>query len=200
MNWYLSAQAIKANHLSKAEGFGLRLWSLIKALFISLSKLLRVSTISFHSQPNNPQQPPARLFRSQHRHQLQSQQTTTSDTFVASFMMGAANSKVSSETDADIRNVRQLCQSFTMECRGAGCGAPLVIDESSHIAQWLSKSKVIPPTSQISELFCVDCDLATCAGCGRQPKIGQANVWTQLGVINHCCNRGRLFGRLYLAS
>jgi baculoviral IAP repeat-containing protein 6 len=40
----------------------------------------------------------------------------------------------------------------------------------------------------------------TCAGCGKPPTFSGENIFTSLGVVNHCCNSGRLFGIFLLLS
>jgi baculoviral IAP repeat-containing protein 6 len=93
--------------------------------------------------------------------------------------------------------MRSILERFHYVCRG--CQGKIEVDDGSwdqHIAKWLAGAKKIPPSTQISMLECVKCDgTITCVGCGGEPNISQdGNHWTPLGVVNHCCDGGRLFG------
>lgn len=64
----------------------------------------------------------------------------------------------------------------------------------------MTAAKFIPPKSQISQLFCKKCPLSTCAGCGGNPTFSKNMTFTPLGVVDHCCHGGRLFGIWLLLS
>lgn len=97
--------------------------------------------------------------------------------------------------ERDIDRIQELYRRFHFKCRT--CKAPLPFDEATtdkHIATWLVGSKTIPPTTQISTLKC-ECGASTCVGCGNEPVIHHdRSFWTPLGVVNHCCDDGRLWG------
>lgn len=88
-----------------------------------------------------------------------------------------------------------LGQDFHLQCWA--CDQPIDVKDSD---EWLAGAKTIPPTRQISTLQCTKCGETTCAGCGKKPNFDNANFWTSLGVINHCCEGGKAFGLLYLLT
>jgi baculoviral IAP repeat-containing protein 6 len=96
------------------------------------------------------------------------------------------------ELAPDLASFNNIFARIHMQCRS--CHAPLSLEIDAHLATWLTGAQVIPPTSQISVLQCTKCDQLTCVGCGGEPKVNKHNVFTTLGVVNHCCYEGRLFG------
>lgn len=112
--------------------------------------------------------------------------------------MGDARSQkeaFEAESESAIR-VRLILERFHFTCRGCQSKIEFAFDSwDQHIEKWLSGAKIIPPVSQISMLECLKCHETTCAGCGGQPNIDRSNtLWTPLGVVNHCCEGGRVFG------
>jgi hypothetical protein len=96
---------------------------------------------------------------------------------------------------ADLQLIRSIYQRFHLQCRNPQCQAPLFPpDANEHIKAWLANAQRIPPSSQISELRCNNCHLPICVGCGRQPDLSGNNIFTPVGVVNHCCQEGKIFG------
>ncbi len=97
--------------------------------------------------------------------------------------------------NADLQVIRSIYQRFHLQCRNPQCQAPLFpSDAKVHIEAWLANARRIPPSSQISELTCGNCHLSICVGCGRQPDLSGNNIFTPVGVVNHCCQEGKIFG------
>ena len=101
----------------------------------------------------------------------------------------------------DVESLASILSNFTSTCRNTDCGKSVaVLDIAQHVESWLTGAQRIPPTSQISGLSCAQCFTTTCAGCGQEPKLGQENTFTSLGVVNSCCVNGRLYGIWLLLS
>ncbi|KAE9366105.1 hypothetical protein N431DRAFT_472666 [Stipitochalara longipes BDJ] len=96
------------------------------------------------------------------------------------------------ELSPDLALFNNVFEQLHMECRA--CHSPLALDVDAHLQTWLAGTQVIPPISQISVLHCPKCDHSTCVGCGDAPKLNEHHFFTPLGVVNHCCYEGRLFG------
>lgn len=98
--------------------------------------------------------------------------------------------------ESDISRVKHLYQRFHFNCRT--CKAPLPFDDSkidACVESWILGAKTIPPTTQISAFECPKCSTATCVGCGGEPKIDKdGSYWSPIGVVNNCCDLGRLWG------
>lgn len=104
--------------------------------------------------------------------------------------MGSSESAQQPQTDPGLRELQTLCASFHLSC--STCRFSIEVDLEGQIEAWRSGAQSIPPSTQISALRCSEGHL-TCAGCGEGPKFSSENVFTSLGVINHCCDAGRLF-------
>lgn len=111
-------------------------------------------------------------------------------------MGGASSSKIELDPDQNIRQLRKMYWRFQNSCRSCHRALPTPADDyERHIEEWLAGAKRFPPTTQISFLQCTACREITCAGCGKAPVLNKDNsVWTSLGMINNCCEDGRLFG------
>jgi hypothetical protein len=113
--------------------------------------------------------------------------------------MGISQSKPESTVDPSIEHLQQLCAQFSFTC--IQCQAPLEVEIEKQFESWRKGSQTIPPNSQLSSLHCsLHAEHSTCAGCGKVPVFNDNNIFTPLGVINHCCNLGRLFGIWFLLS
>lgn len=97
---------------------------------------------------------------------------------------------------SDISRVEHLYERFHFTCRT--CKSPLPFHDSkidAYLESWIAGAKTIPPTTQLSTFRCAECDTSTCVGCGEEPKIHEnGSYWSPIGVINNCCNLGRLWG------
>ncbi|EKD13995.1 uncharacterized protein L3040_008001 [Drepanopeziza brunnea f. sp. 'multigermtubi'] len=115
--------------------------------------------------------------------------------------MGASSSKPANmEVEPDdtrenraIKHLQQLCAQFiTGACTQPGCREPLVSDPETHYARWSAGAQEIPPRTQLSVMVCANGHLV-CVGCGKEPTIDpNKHHFTTLGVINHCCDAGRI--------
>ena len=111
--------------------------------------------------------------------------------------------EVAESRDKAIHNVQTLRAQFRDECSHPGCQerlSPLAPFEYDEIFDtWLAGSKTIPPTNQFSTWNCSN-GHSTCIGCGSRPTFGPESFFTSLGVVNHCCNQGRLFAVWFLLA
>lgn len=100
-----------------------------------------------------------------------------------------------------ISDLQQLCAQFHKICSHPGCQVnlpPPVYDQL--FETWAAGSQQIPPQTQLSVLVCHEGHL-TCVGCGKSPAIDPTkSVFTTLGIVNHCCDRGRLFAIWWLLA
>ncbi|KAK0110531.1 hypothetical protein ONS96_002138 [Cadophora gregata f. sp. sojae] len=108
--------------------------------------------------------------------------------------------EVSGHRDGAIQSVQTLRAHFHDVCSHPGCQEtvpPLTYDKI--FDAWLSGSQTIPPTSQFS-VWCCRHGHSTCVGCGSRPTLSSESFFTPLGVVNHCCNDGRLFAVWFLLA
>ncbi|KAF4636254.1 hypothetical protein G7Y89_g1827 [Cudoniella acicularis] len=86
-------------------------------------------------------------------------------------------------------------------CHNDGCETILQLKEAgTHIEDVLARCQIIPPLSQLTGLVCPTCGTETCIACGKKPSLSAENLFTPLGVINHCCQESRAFGVWLLLS
>lgn len=125
--------------------------------------------------------------------------------------MGSSNSKSASESGSmadeqdkqllrSIREVRALSLQFSNRCRNPLCNRVLDIHhDPERIENWRDGARTIPPTSHLSAFTCTStCKMTTCVGCNRTPTLNATNLFSPLGVINHCCDQGRLYTIYFL--
>lgn len=127
--------------------------------------------------------------------------------------MGSSHSKSTSEGNVakveyaepdnqvvqSVHDLRALCRQFHTHCRNPLCNRVLRIDDyPEHLDDWRAGAKTIPPTRHLSAWTCQQCKTATCVGCNYLPALNVKNLFTPLGVINHCCDLGRLFTIYFL--
>lgn len=113
--------------------------------------------------------------------------------------MGVAQSKSELPVDPSLGRLQAMCAQFSFAC--ATCKAPLEVEIQPQFEAWRAGSQTIPPKSQLSSMQCsLHEDHFTCAGCGKIPGFSDDNIFTSLGVVNHCCDLGRLFGIWFLLS
>jgi hypothetical protein len=126
--------------------------------------------------------------------------------------MGSSNSKSASESGSiteieqdkrllqSIRDVRALSNQFSNRCRNPLCNRVLDIHhDPERIENWRDGARTIPPTSHLSAFTCTStCKMTTCVGCNRAPTLNATNLFSPLGVINHCCDQGRLYTIYFL--
>lgn len=97
-----------------------------------------------------------------------------------------------------VHDLRSLCKQFHRKCHNAPCGRVLPIDNhADHIEAWAAGARTIPPTTHLSAFTC-PCSTRTCVGCNFVPTLSAFNLFTPLGVINHCCDQGRLYAIYFL--
>ncbi|KAH7336439.1 hypothetical protein BKA65DRAFT_553089 [Rhexocercosporidium sp. MPI-PUGE-AT-0058] len=108
--------------------------------------------------------------------------------------------EVAEHRDRAIQSVVNLRAQFRSECSHPDCKEtlpPLVYDKI--FDAWLAGSQTIPPRSQFSTWSCKQ-GHSSCVGCGGTPKFNSENSFTSLGVVNHCCDGGRLFTIWFLLA
>ncbi len=97
------------------------------------------------------------------------------------------------EVDPNVQILQELFSHFRFQCSDPKCSQILPLkDGDEHIEAWRITAQQIPPSSQLSELAC-ECGKFTCVGCGCTPVLNKDHHFTSLGVINNCCDKGRLF-------
>ncbi|KUJ15397.1 uncharacterized protein LY89DRAFT_735511 [Mollisia scopiformis] len=123
--------------------------------------------------------------------------------------MGSSSSKSESEynvtnTEQDrevlqsVQNLRILCKQFHTHCRNPLCNRTLPIhDDPDRIDDWRAGARSIPPTTHLSAWTC-RCKATTCVGCNFLPTLNARSFFTPLGVVNHCCDLGRLYTIYFL--
>ncbi|KAL5317694.1 hypothetical protein ACEPPN_014792 [Leptodophora sp. 'Broadleaf-Isolate-01'] len=108
--------------------------------------------------------------------------------------------EVAEHRDRAIQSVQTLRAQFRSECSYPDCKETLPpLDYEKIFDAWLDGSQAIPPRSQFSTWSCKLGHL-TCVGCGGTPKFNSENFFTSLGVVNHCCDGGRLFTIWFLLA
>lgn len=96
--------------------------------------------------------------------------------------------------DNKVTELRGFASNFALpKCRKCYKIIKITNGGEDQVDQWQGESQVIPPKLQLPMLFCLDCDCYTCAGCGNEANFSADNIFTPLGVVNHCCEQGRLF-------
>lgn len=118
--------------------------------------------------------------------------------------MGGSSSKIPSRSKMTmdpecarrtqaIEDLQRTCGRFSIRCSHPGCKANVKTSMDDIMTTWSAGAQVIPPTTQLSTVAC-DKGHVFCAGCHKPPTIDpNLNIFTTLGVVNHCCNDGRLF-------
>lgn len=99
-----------------------------------------------------------------------------------------------------VKSLQQLCSTFTTTCTHPGCDESFMSDSAQVLARWSAGAQQIPPTTQLCGMECKK-GHRTCVGCGKSSMINpNQDVFTPLGVVNHCCDSGRLFTIFFLLS
>lgn len=100
------------------------------------------------------------------------------------------------DVEANIQILLQLYTHFRiLKCGEPACHTAVPLPNvKGHIRIWLAgaKSSSFPP--QISGIHCKQCRKFTCTGCRGNPVPSKRNIDTNVAVVNHCCDKGRLFG------
>lgn len=108
--------------------------------------------------------------------------------------------EVAEHCDRAIQNVQKLRAQFRNGCSHPDCQETVPpLDYDKIFDAWRAGSQTIPPKSQFSVWSCRN-GHSTCAGCGSNPSLSPESFFTQLGVVNHCCNQGRLYTMWFLLS
>ncbi|PVH88654.1 hypothetical protein DL98DRAFT_648013 [Cadophora sp. DSE1049] len=108
--------------------------------------------------------------------------------------------EVAEHRDRAIQTVQALRAQFRDECSHPDCQETVPpLDYDKIFDAWLAGSQTIPPTSQFSTWSCRH-GHSTCVGCGSRPTLNPESFFTSLGVVNHCCNQGRLFAIWFLLA
>ncbi|KAK6585937.1 hypothetical protein PZA11_000994 [Diplocarpon coronariae] len=113
--------------------------------------------------------------------------------------MGSSSSKPQTGRDGTqqsqaIEDLQRTCARFAKICAYPGCETRLTCsDLDDLVATWSEGAQEIPPTTQLSISTCDNGHL-TCVGCGKPPKLNpNRSFFTPLGVVNHCCDYGRIY-------
>lgn len=108
--------------------------------------------------------------------------------------------EVAEHRDRAIQTVQTLRAQFRSDCSHPGCKETLPpLDYDKIFDAWLAGSQTVPPQSQFSTWSCKQ-GHSTCVGCGGTPKLNSESLFTSLGVVNHCCDAGRLFTIWFLLA
>ncbi|KAK2629887.1 hypothetical protein QTJ16_000707 [Diplocarpon rosae] len=113
--------------------------------------------------------------------------------------MGSSSSKPQTGRDGTqqsqaIEDLQRTCARFAKICAHPGCEIRLTCsDLDDLVTTWSEGAQEIPPTTQLSISACGKGHL-TCVGCGKPPKLDpNKSFFTPLGVVNHCCDYGRIY-------
>lgn len=99
------------------------------------------------------------------------------------------------DIEGNLRILRNVYSHYkTPRCREPTCRASLPLPNvKDHIKTWIANARGSTP-SQISGIQCLRCRKFTCIGCRKKPSLNRSSISTDVAVVNHCCNQGRLFG------
>lgn len=112
---------------------------------------------------------------------------------------GASDLEQDAQLLHSIREVRDLCRQFPNTCRDRLCHQAFDIHDPNRIEDWARGARTIPPTTHLSAFACTAaCGKTTCVGCNRAPALNPTSLFSTLGVVNHCCDQGRLYAIYFL--
>lgn len=123
---------------------------------------------------------------------------SSSSKSISESIAGDANMEQDGQIVQSVRDLRSLASQFHTNCRDPLCNRTIPIHEDpERIEAWRAGARSIPPTTHLSAWKCV-CKKSTCVGCNSSPTLNPESFFTPLGVVNHCCEQGRLYAIYFL--